>query len=309
MPSITDYSQPLSAVLKESTKEVHQNVEHSEGAEALLRGELSKEEYARFLMMLWYIYDAFERALDRYSTHPVLEPTYNPALLQRAPSLAADISYLLQVPESSWKTHRIHSELMANTPAALTEYVTRIQDLANSADPAPLLAHSYVRYLGDLSGGQTIRHTLAKAYALEDGKGLSFYSFKELHSSKTASLGEMKRIKDWFRGGMDAGAGDNQAVKEIVSEEAMTVFLLNNGIFASIQPTAKKPTSKDLLSAVKQGTLSEQSFPLSAIMSVLAAVCIAHFAIVAGGFMGEEGYAKFLAVGDWITSLWQVKSQ
>ncbi len=57
MPSITDYSQPLSAVLKESTKEVHQNVEHSEGAEALLRGELSKEEYARFLMMLWYIYE------------------------------------------------------------------------------------------------------------------------------------------------------------------------------------------------------------------------------------------------------------
>ncbi len=164
---------------------------------------------------------AFERALDRHSSHPVLEPTYNPALLQRAPSLAADISCLLQVPESSWKTHRIHSDLMANTPAALTEYVTRIQDLANSADPAPLLAHSYVRYLGDLSGGQTIRHTLAKAYALEDGKGLSFYSFKELHSSKTASLGEMKRIKDWFRGGMDAGAGDNQAVKGNVAASAV----------------------------------------------------------------------------------------
>ncbi|KAK0187827.1 hypothetical protein F5146DRAFT_1060894 [Armillaria mellea] len=297
MPSIIDYSQPLSAVLKESTQEAHQNVEHSEGAEALLRGELSKEGYARFLMMLWYIYDAFERALDRHSTHPVLEPTYNPALLQRAPSLAADISHLLQVPESSWKTHRIHQQLMANTPAALTEYLT----------PAPLLAHSYVRYLGDLSGGQTIRHTLAKAYALEDGKGLSFYSFKELQSSKPASLGEMKRIKDWFRAGMDSGAGDNQAVKEIISEEAKTVFVLNSGIFASIQPTPKKSTSKDLLSAVKQGTLGEQSFPLSAIMSVLRSNC--HFVIVAGGFMGEEGYTKFLAVADWITSLWQVESQ
>ncbi|KAK0464244.1 heme oxygenase 1 [Desarmillaria tabescens] len=309
MPSIIDYSQPLSAVLKEGTKEAHQNVQHSEGADALLRGELAKEEYARFLMMLWYIYDAFERALDLYSTHPVLEPTYNPALLQRAPSLAADISHLLQVPESSWKSHRIHSELMSNTPAALTEYVTRIQDLVNSADPAPLLAHSYVRYLGDLSGGQTIRHTLAKAYALEDNKGLSFYLFKELHSSKTASLGEMKRIKDWFRGGMDAGAGANQAVKETISEEAKTVFALNNGIFASIQPAAKKSSSKDLLAPVKQGSVGEQSFPLSTVMSVVAAVCIAHFILVVGGFMGEEGYAKLMAVEDWIASLWQAKSQ
>lgn len=92
-------------------------------------------------------------------------------------------------------------------PSALTAYVARINELANATDPSPLLAHSYVRYLGDLSGGQAIRHTLAKAYDLdeEEGDGIAFYAFKELRSSKLASQGEMKRIKEWFRDGMDAG--------------------------------------------------------------------------------------------------------
>ncbi len=57
MPAIVDYSQPLATIMKESTIEVHNEVEHSEGAKLLLSGELPKEEYARFLMMLWYIYE------------------------------------------------------------------------------------------------------------------------------------------------------------------------------------------------------------------------------------------------------------
>ena len=95
---------------------------------------------------------------------------------------------------------------MTSKPAALTAYVSRIEELANAADPSPLLAHSYVRYLGDLSGGQTVRHTISKAYALDEsaGLGLSFYSFKSLTAQKQANQGEMKRIKEWFREGMNA---------------------------------------------------------------------------------------------------------
>lgn len=66
--------------------------------------------------------------------------------------------------------------------------------------------------MGDLSGGQTIRHILSKAYGLDEaaGFGISFYAFKELRSAKLASLGEMKRIKDWFREGMNK-AGEHAA--------------------------------------------------------------------------------------------------
>ena len=94
---------------------------------------------------------------------------------------------------------------MADYPSPLSDYVQRIEELSNSSDPSALLAHSYIRYLGDLSGGQIIRRRLAKAYNLDlaAGFGVSLYKFKELRSSKTASQGEMKRIKDWFRQGMN----------------------------------------------------------------------------------------------------------
>ncbi|KAG6880674.1 hypothetical protein C0992_003057, partial [Termitomyces sp. T32_za158] len=92
-------------------------------------------------------------------------------LLARAPQLSADIAYLLEIPESSWKSHPIHLALLKITPPALKAYVDRVQALAKAPDPSPLLAHSYVRYLGDLSGGQMIRRTIAKAYDLDEASG------------------------------------------------------------------------------------------------------------------------------------------
>jgi heme oxygenase (biliverdin-producing, ferredoxin) len=52
-----DYSLPLSDLVRESTKEAHNNVEHSATAVALLRGDLSVQQYTRFLMMLWHMYE------------------------------------------------------------------------------------------------------------------------------------------------------------------------------------------------------------------------------------------------------------
>jgi hypothetical protein len=55
-----------------------------------------------------------------------------------------------------------------------------------------------------------IRHKLAKAYKLDEqlGLGLAFYAFKSLQTTKPASLGEMRRIKDWFRAGINTGGVD-----------------------------------------------------------------------------------------------------
>jgi heme oxygenase len=83
-----------------------------------------------------------------------------------------------------------------------------------------------VRYLGDLSGGQTIRHTISKAYGLDEnaGLGLSFYAFKSLMSQKPANQGEMKRIKEWFREGMNAAGNLSVDVKG----EKRTAALINS---------------------------------------------------------------------------------
>jgi heme oxygenase len=104
-----------------------------------------------------------------------------------------------------------------SSPSPLSDYVQRIEKLSNSSDPSALLAHSYVRYLGDLSGGQSMRRTVAKAYNLDEtvGLGISFYWFKELRSSKAASQGEMKRIKDWFREGMNVAGERSVQVKGV----------------------------------------------------------------------------------------------
>jgi heme oxygenase len=52
----TDYAQPVSALLRQGTAAAHTRAENSEGAAWLLRGELDRAEYVRFLMMLWHVY-------------------------------------------------------------------------------------------------------------------------------------------------------------------------------------------------------------------------------------------------------------
>ncbi|KAJ6530379.1 hypothetical protein DFH09DRAFT_994523 [Mycena vulgaris] len=294
--SVIDLSQPLSDLVREGTKKAHEEVEVSPAASAMLRGELDKEEYVRFLMMLWHIYNTFERGLERHQNNPVLEPTYNPTVLARAPPLSADIAHLLGVPESSWKSHRIHLQLMAAQPPALETYIARIQTIADSPDPSPLLAHAYVRYLGDLSGGQTIQRALAKAYGLTiGGPGLSFYTFKELHSAKPATQGDMKRIKEWFRAGMNAGAGDDVVVKEGIMLEASRVFEYTGAIFKALN--LEKQESKVVFEDVQ----APKMYSIASVTAVVFAVCIAHFLLTVGGFTGEKGYDKLIAVEEWLS--------
>ncbi|KAF8798903.1 heme oxygenase-like protein [Phlegmacium glaucopus] len=301
-----DYSKPLATLLRESTLEIHDTVATSVGAKLLLSGSLSREEYARYLMMLWHIYHALEKALDRHASHSALEPTYNPTLLARASSLAADISHLLEVDESSWKSHPIHMNLMAAYPPPLSEYVQRIEELSNSNDPCALLAHSYVRYLGDLSGGQPIRHTLAKAYNLDEatGFGISFYNFKELRSSKAASQGEMKRIKDWFREGMNVAGERNVQVKAAVLRESSRAFLLNCNLLTMVG-LEKQEDNKEADKSEKETLSANASYPLSQILAVVGAACLAHFILVVGGFTGDGGYQKLLAIQQWLANTWQ----
>lgn len=156
-----------------------------------------------------------ERALEQHASHPVLNPTYNPTLLARAPALLADISHLLSVPTSDVPAHPLFTALGAPAPRGLAEYTSRLRALASARDPAPLLAHAYVRYLGDLSGGQVIRRRVARAYGLEDdgGAGVSFYEFAKLGGGAGATVGDMKKIKEWYRDGMNAGVGDDRDLK------------------------------------------------------------------------------------------------
>jgi heme oxygenase len=104
---------------------------------------------------------------------------------------------------------------MTSPPKPFVEYTMRLQELSESSDPTRLLAHAYVRYLGDMSGGQFIRRRIAKAYDLDvdRGDGIRFYDFKKLDSSESANIGDLKKIKEWYRDGMNAGIGDETHLK------------------------------------------------------------------------------------------------
>lgn len=309
-----DYSQPLATLLKEGTHEAHDAVATSQGAKLLLSGSLAKAEYVRYLMMLWHVYSELEEALDKHATNPALEGTYNPTLLSRTQALSSDIAYLLDVEEASWQAHPVYTSLISPMPTSLANYVSRIRTLSASSDPSPLLAHAYVRYLGDLSGGQNMRHILAKSYELDEheGSGISFYDFKELRGSGNAGLGEMKRIKEWYRSEMNK-AGDiaPQCKPQIVSE-ASTAFRLNAGLFEELAiisiDEAESTPPKEAPTVVFESTEKESGYAISSVVSVLAAVCIAHFVLVVGGFTGNSGYQKLVGVEEWFSNLWSQTS-
>jgi len=318
-----DLSPTLSTLLRTGTAVAHERVERSQGAGWLARGELDRDEYVRFLMMLWHVYDNLERALEEHASNPILSFTYNPTLLSRSASLSADISHLLQINQSAWLSHPIHVALMNSPPPALSQYLMRIESIRNSQDPSPLLAHAYVRYLGDLSGGQIIRNKITKAYDLHDGLGVAFYEFKSLGGSGLATVGDMKKIKEWYRQNMDLAVGDNATVKAALLEEAQIAFELNGGLFAALQepsspksvdpalPPLGEPTTpvsddfepsseKDLAKVVYDGAGSgEKTYQLSSVLAVIAAMSLAHFILVVGGFTGDRGYAKLEAVRNW----------
>ncbi|KAA1469687.1 hypothetical protein DENSPDRAFT_816810 [Dentipellis sp. KUC8613] len=334
-----DLELPVATLLRTGTAAAHTSAETSQGAGWLTRGELDKEEYVRFLIMLYHVYHTLEQALDQHASHPVLSPIYNPTLLARTAPLYSDISYLLDTPPAALPEHPLFSELQTSPHPALAEYTARLRTLAAAPNPAPLLAHAYVRYLGDLSGGQVIRRRVAKAYGLEDegGEGVRFYQFDKLGGGGEAGLGDMRKIKDWYRDGMNSGVADDKDLKVTILAEANKAFELNNGLFASLKAPSSPPSSPPSPSPAEpiSTTTPQQSthapmeyekddkkkseYPIqvpstqqdsnlisvSSVAAFIIAMGLAHFVLVIGGFTGAKGWEKLEAVQRWFEGLVQ----
>ncbi|KIJ62529.1 hypothetical protein HYDPIDRAFT_93839 [Hydnomerulius pinastri MD-312] len=293
-----DLSQPIAVVLRAGTAQAHAEVESSQGATWIMKGQLLKEEYVFFLMMLWYIYSTLERGLEKHSEHPVLQPTYYPSLLERGPKLAADIAFLLNTPESTWKFHSLHVALVASPPPAFTAYLERLRELSDAEDPSPLLAHAYIRYMGDMSGGQQMRRSIVKAYGLDSktGSGVEFYAFG--WGNETAKWC-FERPKAWFRDGMNTGVGDNVRLKEIILEEALLAFKLNHALFDSLRGPLMdhdkgSHEARGVGSVIK--ALAQQDLGalliLRAVISLAAALCLAQCVLVLSGIWPSDSWSK-----------------
>jgi heme oxygenase len=114
-----------------------------------------------------------------------------------------------------------------------TAYAERIREVG-TASSGGLLAHHYVRYLGDLSGGQILGRIVARVYELPDGLGTSAYHFAEIESPK--------RFKDAYRAAVDALPWSD-AERARVVDEAVVAFQCNRAIFEALEALRAVPSA------------------------------------------------------------------
>ena len=203
-------SASLSERLRSETRALHTVAERSAFMGALLRGRLQRPAYCALLRNLHAIYAVMEPALERHAQHPTLAPVFLPALW-RTPALEQDL-HVLHGP--GWP------DALPLQPAA-AGYRSRLVEL-EAGQPDLLLAHAYVRYLGDLSGGQMLRDIVAGSVSGEGSSAVAFYDFGD--------AARMRGLTQAFRAGLGSVAVDARQADALV-DEAKLAFGLHQRLF------------------------------------------------------------------------------
>lgn len=158
--------------LRLETRTLHAATERTGAMAALLAGRLPRAGYLAMLRNLHAIYAALEAALHAHAGAVAVAALQAESLVRAAP-LADDLATLHG---PAWADELPLSE-------AAIHYVVRLQAFQAAAEPAAapaLVAHAYVRYLGDLHGGQVLQRLVARHYGLSDeagAPGTRFYDF------------------------------------------------------------------------------------------------------------------------------------
>ena len=207
----------FAAELRAATAALHVRAERGGILAELLRGRSGRAGYALLLRNLWPVYDAMEaRLASRAAAVPWLAPFVAPGFARSA-AIAADLATLAG---GDWATR------LPMTPAGM-RYLRRIARAADS--DGRLLAHAYVRVLGDLSGGQGLARVLTHRHGLEPAalQALSFPALPDLDAAK----------RSW-RAALDA-AGAHQPDRAAALREAQVAFRLNIALGEAVQQAAR----------------------------------------------------------------------
>ncbi|MFN4196155.1 MAG: heme oxygenase (biliverdin-producing) [Thermosynechococcus sp.] len=208
----------LSLALREGTAEAHTLAEHTAFMKCFVRGLITPSLFRQFLANLYFVYTALEAALANTES---MRPIYFPEL-NRSGQLAEDLAFYYS---DNWRDQI--------TPLTATRvYLSRIHDLAQS-NPLLLIAHSYTRYMGDLSGGQALSKIVRSQLALPEGKGTAFYEFPALPTPE-----DKKAFKQRYRETLDSLGLDEDAIARIV-KEANFAFALNCNLMHALEPELK----------------------------------------------------------------------
>jgi heme oxygenase (biliverdin-producing, ferredoxin) len=204
----------LAIKLKEGTKKAHTAAENVGFVKCFLKGVVEKSSYRKLVGNLYFVYSAMEEEMARLAQNPIISKINFPELHRKA-SLEQDLFYYYG---SNWRDQVVLS------PAGKA-YVDRIREIAKTA-PELLIAHSYTRYMGDLSGGQILKGIAQRGMNLVEGEGTAFYEFEEIPDEKA--------FKANYRQTLDALPLDEADADRIV-EEANDAFGLNMKMFQELE--------------------------------------------------------------------------
>ncbi|OUL36337.1 heme oxygenase [Nostoc sp. T09] len=214
-------SSDLATKLREGTKHSHTMAENTAFMKCFLKGIVEKEPFRKLTANLYLVYSALEAELQRHSTHPVISLIYF-GLLNRKANLEKDLAFYYG---EDWCEQILALE-------AGKAYVARIQKVANT-EPALLVAHAYVRYMGDLSGGQSLKKIVRSAMDLPPNQGTGLHEFEALPTVEA-----IRAFKAQYRDALNSLPVDDALAEKIIAE-ANYAFELNRNVVQELEPDVK----------------------------------------------------------------------
>ncbi|MDO4911718.1 MAG: biliverdin-producing heme oxygenase [Corynebacterium sp.] len=203
----TTTNAPLSVALRTSTAEAHEAAEHSSFMDDLIGGRLDKAAFTRLQEQSWHFYKAMEEAARDLKDD--MGDIYD-VVLERLGTLEHDIAEL-------------GGTVDAPILPATQEYVDRLKAIHDAKAAHRLVAHHYVRYLGDLSGGQVIGRMMQRHYDVSE-EATTFYDFPF----------KRKPYKDKYRESLDALSLTEEQRAELL-QEASDAFIFNQRVFQDLE--------------------------------------------------------------------------
>jgi len=200
--------------LRVGTQQAHTDSENLGFMKCFVKGVVDRDCFIQLLRNFYFVYSELETAIEKHKQHPVINLIYFPEL-NRQSSLEQDMLFYYG---NQW-----HKRITPS-PAAQA-YIARIQQIYTH-EPALLLAHSYTRYLGDLSGGQMLQKIAQSALKLSGYEGTSFYNFQQIPDKQA--------FKEKYRQALDKLSIDDKTTDKIVAE-ANHAFKLNMQILKELE--------------------------------------------------------------------------
>ncbi|ESP01588.1 hypothetical protein LOTGIDRAFT_172621 [Lottia gigantea] len=253
---IKDRTTPIEQAILFATFDLHRDIELTPFAQTMVTGTISRSNYAYYLSQLYFIYKTLEEANDRCKENPVFKTLYYPDEMNRQDALAGDLAFFYG---DDWK-HKIK-------PTPTTQiYMDRI-NFISTTKPELLVAHNFIRYFGEFSGGQVLKHKIKKGLQLEDLRGTKVYEFEKIEN--------LKHFKQFYLDQMNAIELTSTQYYELI-EESRHAFQLNIDNFLELEDILASLNS-GYLTKLRKSMSAYSDVTLKATTVILAGALVANF--------------------------------